>query len=271
MRPPAEGNATLSQYLLGQLTPERQSPLEERLLTEAAFHEELTIAEDELIDRYLAGDLAPAERQSFEAHFLLAPERRRKLRFARTLRRYVAAESGHTQEEAAASDERASDAPPLAPRKPNFLKLLFSRPALAFSVAALLLVATVSWIVVSRRAAQTPLNVYAVTLTPGITRDSGGGMTRITIPPDVGALRLRLEFPKDDYPAYRTELQTAESRTIHTADGLKSDDVGGRRVIAVDVPVGILSAGDYQLRLYGLNPRGDAEAISRHYFRLTDR
>lgn len=78
-------------YLLGRLEPgHRFQQVEERMLTQDDYYEELLIVEDEMIDLYLAGALSPDERESFERHFLKTPERRRKLNFARTLRRYVA-------------------------------------------------------------------------------------------------------------------------------------------------------------------------------------
>src|ERR1044071_3387655 len=73
------------QYLLGQADPEESSSFEERLVTEKDFYDELTIAEDELIDQYLDGDLTRVEREQFESHFLSSPDRRQKVRFGSAL------------------------------------------------------------------------------------------------------------------------------------------------------------------------------------------
>jgi tetratricopeptide (TPR) repeat protein len=80
----------IKQYLLGQLSEEEQTPLEERLLTDDDFFERLNMAEDELIDEYLADRLGPDDRQEFNGHFMIAPERQQKLRFSKALRKYVA-------------------------------------------------------------------------------------------------------------------------------------------------------------------------------------
>lgn len=74
-------------YLLGQVPPDELAPLEERLLTDSPFYEELLIVEDELIDEYLNDELSQAERENFETHFLAPPERRQKVGFARTLKK----------------------------------------------------------------------------------------------------------------------------------------------------------------------------------------
>jgi len=51
------------------------------------------ISEDELIDQYLKDQLTPAESEAFENHFLRAPERQQKLRFAKALKKLVAEQS----------------------------------------------------------------------------------------------------------------------------------------------------------------------------------
>jgi CHAT domain-containing protein/tetratricopeptide (TPR) repeat protein len=63
--------------------------VELRLLTEADYVEELDITADELVNQYLAGSLSEDEAHSFEQNFLATPERRQKLRFARTLQGYI--------------------------------------------------------------------------------------------------------------------------------------------------------------------------------------
>jgi CHAT domain-containing protein/Tfp pilus assembly protein PilF len=89
-----EEEERLRQYLLGELSSEeQQQQLEKRLLTDDSVFEELLIAEDDLIDSYLSGELIGEEKERFENHFLATEERRRKLQFSKTLRKYVAAES----------------------------------------------------------------------------------------------------------------------------------------------------------------------------------
>ena len=81
----------IRQYLLGQLPTEESSQIEERLFTDGAFYEELLIAEDELVDDYLAGELSGSDRERCETHFLLTPERQQKIRFALAFKEYVGA------------------------------------------------------------------------------------------------------------------------------------------------------------------------------------
>src|SRR5256885_4007625 len=80
----------IRKYLLGApLDAAQQRSLEERLLTEDDFCEEMDIAEEELIDQYLSNELSASERASFEQAFLNTIERQQKFSVARTLNRYA--------------------------------------------------------------------------------------------------------------------------------------------------------------------------------------
>lgn len=126
----SEEQVFIKQYLLGELTQEAQQPVEERLLTDNLFFEELSIAEDELIDQYLCDSLTEHQKQRFEEHFLATSERRRKLTFARALRKYV-------------STSEASEAQAASKQKRRFLTwppFFFSSYARAAVAAMVLLV-----------------------------------------------------------------------------------------------------------------------------------
>jgi hypothetical protein len=81
----------MKKYLLGELAESEQQELEQRVMTSNEYFEELLVAEDELVDEYLHGTLSLHEQEKFDNHFLCTPERREKLRFSRSLQRYVSA------------------------------------------------------------------------------------------------------------------------------------------------------------------------------------
>jgi CHAT domain-containing protein len=85
-----ERQTVLKQYLLGSLSHEPRQALEQILMTDGELFDELSAAEDELIDQYLAGDLSPSEVDMFENHFLGSLERQEKLRFAKAFRKFAA-------------------------------------------------------------------------------------------------------------------------------------------------------------------------------------
>lgn len=82
---------SIKSYLLGdQIDENARQQIERRLMTDDVFAEELAICEDELIDDYLDGRLNRDEQSRFENHFLLSPEVRERLQFARAFRTHLA-------------------------------------------------------------------------------------------------------------------------------------------------------------------------------------
>jgi hypothetical protein len=274
MKSTAEEQNAVQQYLLGLLPPERLPALEERLLTDEAFFNELLIAEDELIDRYLAGQVYGAEREGFESHFLLPPERRKKLRFARSLRRCVAAKGAVEVEVASESPEEEREAARPFERRPTFLSSLRARsPALTFSMAAavLLLLLVGSWVWMSgtwpRREPRRILAVTFVTLSPGLARE-GGEVTKVKVGADSEEVQFRLRLEGDEYKSYSAALLSAEGSTVLTGEGLSPEPSDGGKAVVFRAPTRTLPPGDYQLKLKGVNADGTSESVGSYPFRI---
>lgn len=271
MKSTAEEQNAVQQYLLGLLPPERLPALEERLLTDEAFFNELLIAEDELIDRYLSGQVYGAEREGFESHFLLPPERRKKLRFARSLRRCVAAKGAGEVEVAVESleEERAAARP--FERRPTFLSTLRARsPALTFSMAAaaLLLLLVGSWVWMSGTwPRREPRRILAVTLSPGLARE-GGEVTKVKVGADSEEVQFRLRLEGDEYRSYSAALLSAEGSTVLTDERLSPEPSDGGEAVIFRAPTRALPPGDYQLKLKGVNADGTSESVGSYPFRI---
>src|SRR5690349_21603493 len=117
-------------YLLGTLDSALKTELEERILYAPEVYEELLMAEEELIDQYVAGGLSKLERQQFETHFLITAERQNKLRFGQLLKRYL---SSHGVEDPAAA--AISHVEKNAPAPKPFMcspSVVSSRPLMTF-------------------------------------------------------------------------------------------------------------------------------------------
>jgi hypothetical protein len=274
----AEEQKTIRRYLLGLLPSEDLPPLEERLLTDAAFYEELLIVEDELIDQYLSGELPESERASFETHFLLAPERQERVRFARTLKKYMSAAAvsqSHEDTATEESSEHASEvAEPPPKKRPFFSFLPFQNPIISYSLAAamILIVGGVSWVIFKNWKSPVPREpgkVLAVELTPGLTRD-GGEMKKIAIPPGTNTVQLDLKIASvDQYQSYRAVLQTTDGVEKFRITDLKATTTGTSAVVSLRLAAGLLARGDYEVKLSGLSLRGDFEDVNRYFFRIT--
>ncbi len=174
---------TIRDYLLGDLLGEQQAQFEERLLTSDAVYEELVIIEDELIDEYLREELSASERESFESHFLAAPEHQEKLRFARTFTKYVAAEGPKHQ---VATDERVAEEPPTQTSRPSsrwfgFLPIRNPIYGYALTAALVLVVVGVTWLGWRNlnSGPRDPGRVLSFVLTPGLSRGDAEGGNRL--------------------------------------------------------------------------------------------
>lgn len=81
----------LKRYLLGELPLYDQRRVEEQFFSDAQAFERLAAIEDDLIDDYVCGDLSRRQREKFEKHFLVSPERRERLALAQALAATVSA------------------------------------------------------------------------------------------------------------------------------------------------------------------------------------
>jgi hypothetical protein len=271
----AKEQDTIRQYLLGQLRQEDSAQLEERLLSDGDFFEELIITEDELIDQYLGGDLSHAERLGFEAHFLAAPERQQKVRFAHLLGKYVKLAAAETAPLASSAEKTLENTVELrhSSRKERLISFWRSRKTIfAYSLAAtvLLLVFGASWLILEdlrTPALRRPGNVLTVVLTPGLTRD-GGEIKRVLIPAGTESARLVLKLATDAYPNYQAVLVTAEGEELLRMDNLKAEFSDGQNVLILYVESRLLPGGDFQLKLSGVTASGTSEALQSYQFRV---
>ena len=87
----SEERQTVRKYLLGTLDDTGElRRIEEKLMLDDDFAEHIAIAEDELIEQYLDGELSAPESEKFRQFFLAAPERKQKLTFIKNLKDHAA-------------------------------------------------------------------------------------------------------------------------------------------------------------------------------------
>jgi hypothetical protein len=79
--------ALIRSYLLGELVEGEADALEERLIVDDELYDLLLVSEDDLIDSYTRGELAPQEVERFEARFT-SPEWRRRAETSKFLHDY---------------------------------------------------------------------------------------------------------------------------------------------------------------------------------------
>ena len=271
-----KGQESLRKYLLGNLPPSQLSALEERLLTDGAFYDELLMVEDELIDQYLSGEQSQAEREGFEAHFMLAPERQQKVRFARALKKYL---SNANEARAKNIIAEPSVTRPLSVAYPDTRqRLSFSfltrNPILTYSLAAtlLLVIGVGLWTALNRSKSSgvsQPGQVFAVVLMPGLNRSvDGGEIKKIYIPAGTDTLELQLELSKAEYASYRVEVLTSDGSKLATIEGLHPEIATAKKSIRVSVARSLFKRDDYTVKLSGKRDDGIYEDVTSYVFRV---
>jgi hypothetical protein len=259
----------LRQYLLGQLTPELRQEIEEELLSGGELARDLEAAQDALFDDYAFNTLSESERENFERHFLLTPERLNKLRISQALDEYV---RRHPRPAQRPSWWRKLLRPVLSP---GGLKVAAPAAALVLCVAAVAMW-RLGWFArdsaelmqaAVEKANREPLpgrgtTMVELRLSEGAER-AFGDPRRAVVPQGAPLLRLALKVPANDVEHYTVRLTTEEEtqegaqggkkerKQLFTLGGLRPQDEGGERVVAVLIPTEHLPTGDYRTFVTG--------------------
>jgi len=133
----------IARYLLGDLPEEEQARLEDRAFSDRDYMRNIVAVESDLIDEYVRGGLSDSERLRFERRFLVSAERQRKVEFARALANVIPR---------ATAEDVTRPAPASAPASwwNSFITSLHGlNPAFKFTMAAaaLILVIGVPWLI----------------------------------------------------------------------------------------------------------------------------
>lgn len=258
-------------YLLGNSDAERRAAIEESILCDPGIYEELLVAEEELIDQYITNNLSPSERQQFEAHFLITPERQNNLRFGRLLRRYL-----NSQPDIPVSAVRQDKTHAPATKFFAFAPGSFARGA-TLAVSAAVVIGLLMFVLLCWRANKKPdqqtvqessssNEVKVVQLAPGSLR-SEGATPRVKVPPKGVNVRLDMEVTNPHFHNYKSEL-FRENKSLQTADELKAESNGAQHVVPWTITGDVLSPGDYKVQLKGVVDSGQDEYIDNYSFRV---
>jgi hypothetical protein len=288
----------LRRYLLGQSGDDERRALEQRLMIDPQHLDDLTRAEEQLIDEYARGELDALEKESFESLFLNVPERREKIAFAQAFNRYLARH-------------------PLA--HPEAVPPGWWRSAAVGSLAAAVVLLAVTSGLMYRRIVQTrqdlahsqsqlaasesraktisdQLNqqqthtkelqqeltaiqdairpaspdVLTLKLISGWVR--GGELTPVAnVSPSIKRLRFRFLFDPAEERSderYRVQVQTVGGRVFWARNSSPERLDAGTRSVSVTIPATELPAGDYLATLTGIASGGKAEETKSYYFRI---
>jgi hypothetical protein len=277
-------SAELRRYLLGVLADEPRTALEQEYFAHEELLDRVHEAESDLIDDYLAGRLAPDERERFELYYLATPGHRHRVAVARALRSASGAPTVHLPEAQAATAVVIAAPPP------------WRRASMwALAAALALLVAGTIWMLRWRTTSQyaesvpaLPLAtntsppapqppdvvrrpdapaVVAVSLAAGGVRGSSGGAI-LTIPPGANLIRLDLE---GDPAAPRPVRARAIVRAVSGAtvwQGPTVAETPATVAARLEIPAATLPPDDYIVILLAGASDGREAERERYFLRV---
>ena len=257
--------------MLGNLSTEEQVTLEENLLFSEELHLELMIAEQELVDEYVAGELSAGDRKGFEAHFLEDAFRKEQLRFGKSFNAYLL---DSMMEELPATGGvahmRLAPDVTVAPNVTHFSSFSNRLTLLGAAAAVVLaIVLTGAYLRVVHRPPVEPAEKIVVALESGGTR-SEGVIQRVAAPPANSEVRLELKVPSVRYRTYKAEL-FKEQQSVDVHEGLTAESQGTESVVPVVVEGEVLEPGDYQVKLSGSSEPSQEETVGTYAFRVLTR
>jgi hypothetical protein len=282
---------------------ETEKIIEEGIL-DGSIGSDLLLIEEELIDDYVFGQLAPDEERSFEAKFLTSKERRDSLNFSRSITKYAL--------------ERARSVRVLQRRQ--FLGILRVatvewKVLLLTALGSIVLAAVwfgVRDMSLSRELAKTtrtseererlldslveeekgrssvastagkasaeasfqPLPAPnaqlgpSIRLAPGITR----GIERVPVLHLAGHSRvvwITLELPFEPEGGFREELLRADGERIWSQEFTAPGAMVSQRTTTIALPAQLLSPGDYQIKFKEVSTGGASDGGEGYVFRVT--
>lgn len=294
-----EEETMLRSYLLGLAPAEEQKRVEERLLTDEDYFNELERVEECLTDNYVRGEIKGIEKKQFESHFLKSGERQKGLEFAKLLDRYFSER-----------DVAWSSSLPSSAKWRGVMEIVLASAAIILMAASVLLFRQVSNLrgevahlqqeraaadkqqrsLAGQLAGQQQLvarltqeladlknpadpgdpDIVSLSLNPGLVR-TGANVRRAIIPAHAQALRLELKLQGIRYRDYRAQVETAEGDVIWTANGLIPHSMrhSGQKAVILVLPVAPLTRSQYLVRLTRPTQSGTAENVGTYYLNIT--
>jgi hypothetical protein len=282
-------------FLLGTLPEAERQALEDRFVEDKELFASLSAAEDELVEEYARGELAPDERILFEKRLLSVPGIRRRAELLRMLRVRL---------------ERTEPDLIIGTKRTLLFQNFWRFAAVA---GAIVLLAGVAWWWFRGRSGDSPSGPRTVTagvnqlptlppsapgptyppepvptggtkpiprtnentapppvqptiatlvLLGGMTR-GGGGTTVLELAPQTDAVRIELTLETNDHQQYRATLYDENSRQIWRSGPIEARG----SAIAISLPGRLLHAGDYRIKLEG-SADGQYLNVDNYTFRV---
>jgi hypothetical protein len=295
----------IKKYLLGVLSADERSRLEDDYFADGDLFEDVVSAENDLIDAYVRGALSDAERQQFEHRYKNSSSHAARIGFAKALAQVLESENQAVRE--GRRGFWGSFSPFFHLRHPQLTWALAVITVLTAGVSLLSLrnyrlrrdlanaragvtqpgprqndapsAHTIAPQAQEQRlpeiqvgdqvARLDPSAVLPFRLFPGAVRGGeGGGKKELVVPKNCAWIRLEMVLDQDEFSAYEAVLQTAEGEEVLRTKALKSISMRGKRVLVWSLRSDRIPSGDYAVRLRGEKHDGGVEDAEFYILRV---
>ena len=264
----------LIKYLLGGLRGKEKASLELQYFQDDDRFEYLRAIEDELIDRYLRGDLSTRDHRRFEIHFLASPLRRERVQSAKALMETVAPA-------------------PIKSRPGNFWGIYWKALAWSFGCLMLLLATSLSWVIwkdiglhnqlavaelaLEHREHDMPSSVVprseplAISFVLAPVQRDLGNPNRLIVPAEAQILNFWVDVRASGQSPYRAVFRTPDGDQVGTSTDITVRPSQTGISAAIRIPGAVFSPGTYILTLQGSRPGSGFQDVKSYSFTIVRR
>ena len=271
-------------------------------VTDDDFAKRLSVAENDLVDGYVRGELAANTAERFRSAYALSPRRREKLRFAESLLSYQKREASATVSVHSAVEQKSVG------KHWRFFAFPSLIPQWGLAALAIVLVATGYLGLANRRLRDQlsrarvermsleqkllekkslesaggsvaesnhpkpldRLKIAAFVLTPAIR--GAGQLPFVSTSSDTDLVVLKMELEESDFPKYQVELEDSATRQVlWTSAGLEALSDRGGKSVSCTFPAARLKRQNYLVQLNGFRANGTSQLITTYAFRAVVR